>query len=90
MGLAGAWTHFSIASMVFSSRSPDPVESSLGGFLGPGLTFLPTFLPDGHLLALGFFSSSQLNWPLLPSHALQLPRLSLPRSWFNIHSCPAP
>lgn len=38
----GRCTHFSMASMVFSSRSPDPVWGSWGGSLGPGLPPSPT------------------------------------------------
>lgn len=90
MELDGAWTHFSTASMVFSSRSPDPVESSLGGSPGPSLTFLLTFLPDGLPLALGFLSSNQLNWPLLPCHMPSRPQDSPFLALFNIQSCLAP
>lgn len=61
--------------MVFSSRSPDPVGGSLGGTLGPGLTFLPPSLPDGfHLLQVSSLPISQVELASpSPSRALQAP-----------------
>lgn len=64
-----------MASIVFSSRSPDPVGGSLGGTLGPGLTFLPPSLPDGfHLLQVSSLPISQVELASpSPSRALQAP-----------------